>query len=61
MRLEQPILIPAGRELSLAPNKTERYGAHYQLTIGIGKDHVAYLTLDEEALEALNLRERITI
>lgn len=61
MNLGQSIFIPSGRELKDAPAKTERFGTHYELTIGIGKDHVAYLTLDEESLVALNLGERITV
>ena len=61
MKLDQAIYIPAGRELQDAPMKTERFGQHYEFIIGIGKDHVAHLVLDEEALIALNLGERITV
>jgi len=36
-----------------AAAKTERIGQWYECVIGIGKDHVAYITLDDEAFKAL--------
>ena len=36
-----------------APVETKRYGKHYEIIIGIGNDHVAYLTIDDDALKAL--------
>jgi hypothetical protein len=61
MKLSQSILISGNRELYDAPNKVERFGNHYELVIGIGKDHVAFFTLDEEALVALNAGEKVTV
>ena len=61
MKLEQTIFIPSGRELCEASVKTERFGPHYELVIGIGKDHVAYLTLDQDALVALNSGEKVAV
>lgn len=37
-----------------APVKTERFGKHYSVLIGIGKDHTAEITLTDDALEALD-------
>lgn len=61
MKLLHAIFIPAERDLQEAPSKTERYGTHYELIIGIGKDHVAHLTLDQDALIAFNAGEKLTI
>jgi len=36
-----------------SPNKTMYASKHYQVTIGIGKDHTATLTIDEESLNKL--------
>jgi len=36
-----------------APPKTQRAGKWYQLIIGIGNDHTAYVTIDDDALKAL--------
>ena len=33
--------------------KKQRRGAHIEVVIGTGSDHVAYLTMDDEALELL--------
>ena len=35
--------------VGVAPCKTQRHGAHYEVIIGIGRDHTATLTLDEDA------------
>lgn len=40
-------------EFSYAPRVTSREGVWYQLVIGIGVDHVAYLTIDDDALSEL--------
>jgi len=40
-------------KISDAPKKTEYYTKHKEIIIGIGDDHIASLTLDEDALEAL--------
>lgn len=42
-----------GGTLGEAPYKTERFGKHYSVLIGIGKDHTAELTLNEDALQVL--------
>lgn len=42
-----------GKESS-APSQTIRYGQWYEFTIGIGKDEVAYITLSEDALNAIH-------
>ena len=36
-----------------APIKTQRNGKHYEILVGIGNDHTARVTLNEDALEAL--------
>ena len=36
-----------------APNKTTYVSKHYQAIIGIGNDHVATVTIDEDALKTL--------
>jgi len=36
-----------------APYKTQRAGKHWEWVIGIGKDHVAYLTMDDDAHKEL--------
>ena len=36
-----------------APMKTSRTGKHWEWVIGVGKDHVAYLTMDDEAYQEL--------
>ena len=45
-------LIAKGK-LDAAPVKTERFGKHYSVLIGIGKDNHAELVLTDDALEAL--------
>ena len=45
-------------EILEAADIEERCSKHYEIVIGIGKDHVAYLTLDEEALWELMKRMR---
>lgn len=37
-----------------SPRKTTYHTKHYQYVVGIGNDHVATLTIDEDALKALN-------
>ena len=39
--------------VSAAPIKTQRNGVWYELIIGIGNDHTAYVTIDDEALNTL--------
>lgn len=46
-------LIKQERRLTIAPYNTRRVGKWYQVCIGIGNDDVAYLTLDDDALETL--------
>lgn len=41
-------LIDANK-MAPAPYKTQRQGKHYEVIIGIGNDHIATLTLDEDA------------
>ena len=36
-----------------APNKTTYAAKHYQTIIGIGDDHAATITLDEDAMKEL--------
>jgi len=36
-----------------APRKTQRQGVWYEIYIGIGSDHMAYITIDDDALKAL--------
>lgn len=40
-------------KLSAAPYKTVRTGKHYDVVIGIGRDHIANLVIDSEALDKL--------
>lgn len=62
IKLPKTINIPVGIVLDEAPAKTERFGNHYEYIIPIGKDHVAYLTIDEDALmELKKLEPEITI
>ena len=44
-----------------APQKTARCGRWHQLTIGIGEDHTAYVTIDDDALAELCRRTGIDI
>lgn len=39
--------------VNLAAQKTERYGEWKEVIIGIGKDHVAYITMPVESYEEL--------
>ena len=57
--LGKQLIIPASARLQEAPQKTERYGKHYEHLIEIDKDHTASLVIDEEALIALRLRGKI--
>lgn len=41
------------RHVSNAAKKTRRFGTWYEWTVGIGKDHVAYITMTREAFEEL--------
>jgi hypothetical protein len=59
--LGKAITIPANARLGPAASKTTRYGPHYEIIIGIGKDNVAYLTLDEDALKALQSGDEINV
>ena len=43
-------------KLGKAPIKTERIGKLVEAIVGIGNDHVAYITLTEEAYEELKAR-----
>ena len=36
-----------------APRKTQRQGVWHEIIIGIGNDHTAYITMDDDALKAL--------
>ena len=55
--LRRAITIPKHAELKIAPSKTIRTGCHYEILIGIGNDHVAFFTIDDEALDALRDEE----
>jgi len=55
--LPKNILIPLGSILSVAPRKIEYHSKHYDLLIGIGKDHTARLIIDEDALRELAILE----
>lgn len=46
-------LIKEQGRVSHAPCSTRRLGKWYQVTIGIGDDDVAYLTLDDDAFGVL--------
>jgi len=39
--------------ISEAPMKTIRYGKHFDTVVGIGNDHVAFVTIDDEGLKKL--------
>lgn len=54
IRLPRSITIPRDTVLCTAPTKTERHGRWYQYVIQIGDNHVAYLTLDDDAIRALS-------
>jgi hypothetical protein len=40
-----------------APKKTERHGKWYEIIIPIGKDHVAYLSMSEDAIAEIRREE----
>lgn len=54
--------LPIGREIYIPSNAkvmaVNEY--NYEMIIGIGKDHVAYLRMDKEAFEALQSGEKVT-
>ena len=54
-------LIGAAGPVYEAPPKTARCGRWHQLTIGIGEDHTAYVTIDDDALVELCRRTGIDI
>jgi hypothetical protein len=54
-------IVPDYATLSVAPTKTKRYGIHWQVIVGIGSDHVAFITIDDEALKALQAGEHVNI
>ena len=39
--------------VATAAAKTKRHGKHWEIVIGIGKDETAFITLTDDALEAL--------
>ena len=41
-------------EISDAPIRTMRHGKWHSIILSIGKDHIAEITLDDEALLELN-------
>lgn len=43
----------AGLEMSPAPCKTERYGQWCEWVVAIGDNHVAYITMDDDAAREL--------
>jgi hypothetical protein len=45
-------------ELLEAAKYTDRFGVWYEKVIGIGNDHVAYITLSDDALDELKRRKR---
>ena len=57
-------LLMSSNQLSAAAWKTERAGVHVEVVIGIGDDHIAYLTMDAEAyikLQSLKVTEHIKL
>lgn len=46
-------MLKNGKPPHIAASKTERFGEHYEVTVSIGNDHVARVTLDDEALKNL--------
>lgn len=52
-RLNRLREVVTGMDKVDAPVKTVRHGKHYEFLIGIGKDHTAFITMDDEAYEAL--------
>jgi len=46
-------LVGVGGKLQEAPETTEYYTKHYQLIVGIGDDHTATVTFDEDSLKEL--------
>lgn len=66
MRNSRPMIlkgfiVPDYATLTVAPIKTERNGLHWEITIGIGSNHVAFLTISDEALKALQSGEHVDI
>ena len=60
MKIGRQITIPADADLNQnVPPHRDLYGTWYEVIVGIGNDHVAYLTLDREALAALRNGEEI--
>ena len=61
--LSVDILIPKNTnvEINYAGSKKEFMCDSVEILIGIGKDYTAYLTMDIEAFEALQIGELITI
>lgn len=56
-KIPKTIIIPKGTKLSSVPTRIHFVEDVYELVIGIGKDHVAYLYLDQDALKALEEEE----
>jgi len=40
---------------SEAPVKTKRYGPHFETLVAVGNDHTAKITMDDEAMEVMNV------
>ena len=53
IKLGASIYISREAELGCAPVKRLFHSKHYEYIIGIGKDHTASLTIDEDALKEL--------
>jgi hypothetical protein len=51
--IEMVVKLSLLHQLNPAPQKTERVGKWHEAVIPIGKDHVAYLTMSDETLEAI--------
>jgi len=43
-----------------AAARTERFGVYFEMMIPIGKDHTAFLTINDEALKALTNGQKKT-
>lgn len=52
-KLGRTLILPSEANLIVAPTEIKYGEKHYELLIGIGKDHTASLLISESALEAM--------
>lgn len=52
-------LLNSGIKIGRGPRKRQYIGDHYDVIIGIGDDHTATLTIDDESLKVLCERNDI--